>query len=132
MQDRETRSTSEVQSGTGTAVPRRKLRSLVLSWKDEETGDVLTVDVSGSERFLAGLGPLGFRPLEELDGEGSFTGPAVGLSQSSNKAGSPRAALERGRHPASKGSADRKESTAAGHRVRWTVRLARYWKPKSR
>ncbi|HUR29302.1 MAG TPA: hypothetical protein VM509_14030 [Planctomycetota bacterium] len=40
----------------------RRLRSLCLSWHDEESGDELAVDVQGSERFLEGLRPLGFLP----------------------------------------------------------------------
>jgi hypothetical protein len=44
------------------------LRSLALTWRDEETGDELVVDVRGSERFLEGLRPLGFVPAAERHG----------------------------------------------------------------
>ena len=84
----------------------RRLRSLVLAWHDEESGDDLTVDVRGSERFLKGLVPLGFVPLGKLCEED----PTQRAAQ----------------HPSGQPS----ETTE--HRVHWTVRLSRHWNPKSR
>ena len=49
-------------SGAVAADPSRRLRSLVLAWHDEESGDDLTVHVRGSQQFLDGLEPLGFVP----------------------------------------------------------------------
>jgi hypothetical protein len=97
----------------------RRMRSLVLAWHDEESGDELTIDVRGSERFLEGLRPLGFVPV----GEGTH---------SSNNRSAASGVGDRARGPASKGAPARKDTEAGEHHVRWTVRLARPWKPKVR
>ncbi|HTF91312.1 MAG TPA: hypothetical protein VK843_23065 [Planctomycetota bacterium] len=90
-----------------TALPQaqRKLRSLTLAWHDEESGDDLTVNVRGSERFLKGLTPLGFVPVEET----------AASRRSVRSVAGPR----------------RDQAETDADRVSWIVRLARHWKPKS-
>lgn len=124
----------------------RRLRSLVLAWHDEESGDELTVDVRGSDRFLEGLSPLGFVPVaEESERQGrraketqsehnvhSLPG-ANGTQPTRSSASQPGApARDRELGPGAKGSLAGKEHESAEHRVRWTVRLSRPWKHKSR
>ncbi len=119
----------------GTAASRH-LRSLVLAWHDEESGDELTIDVRGSERFLKGLRPLGFVPLGEAprtQGAGdseSDAAPSLPSMSSQGTALTPVRDREIG--ASAKGPQAKQDFESADHRVRWTVRLARPWKPKSR
>lgn len=114
----------------------RHLRSLVLAWRDEESGDELTIDVRGSERFLEGLSPLGFVPVGEASrthGEPDSEPIAAHALQSRSIQGPSSAPIrDRDLGPCAKGSVARKDSESADHRVRWTVRLSRPWKHKSR
>ena len=104
MRTRDQISAATPTEPTATRAAPRRLHSLILSWHDEESGDDLTVDILGSERFLKDLMPLGFVPLAERSTEARAAQP------------SPR----------------RRRSESAEHRVHWTVRLARHWNPKSR
>ena len=114
----------------------RRLRSLVLAWHDEETGDELTIDVRGSERFLKGLRPLGFVPVEKEprnQGDTDSRAQTAHVQASNSPEYTPSAAIrDRDLAPSAKASLAKKEFESADHRVRWTVRLARPWKPKSR
>jgi len=87
---------------TATGVAPRHLRSLALAWHDEESGDDLSIDVQGSERFLKGLVSMGFRPVPSQNRHGRSA-------------------------PVSRRATER----AAQERVHWTVRLIRHWKQKS-
>lgn len=129
--------------GADTTHGPRHVRSLVLAWRDEESGDELTVDVRGSQRFLEGLRPLGFVPLGELPQAGIGQRlPAVhpagegAVERSIAARGAPR---RRGAgvddpdsetHRAASGLARPQNSEASEHRVRWTVRLSRPWNPR--
>jgi len=52
---------------------RASFRSVLLGWTDEESGDRLTVQLRGSERFLGDLTPLGQMGFELL-GTGEWEG----------------------------------------------------------
>jgi hypothetical protein len=121
-------------AAASTSTNPRRMRSLVLAWHDEESGDELQVNVRGTQQFLEGLKPLGFVPLgEQPNGGVGQRLPAVhpagdlalqesrgirGENPEGNETSSGHAART-GERPASSESAD--------HRVRWTVRLARPW-----
>jgi hypothetical protein len=131
----------------GRSVPRR-LHSQVLTWHDEVSGDRLTIDVQGSEQFLAGLAPLGFLPAGELTHSSNNAPPIRGVSGLSERKQAPavkgaaprksaprelplppsgRSALERPKGPDGMTGSD-----SAENRVRWTARLARHWNPQNR
>jgi hypothetical protein len=63
MRTRKIQDESSSETAIETEAPRR-LRSLSLTWHDEESGDELAVDILGSERFLDGLPSSGFQPTE--------------------------------------------------------------------
>ncbi len=114
----------------------RRLRSLVLAWRDEESGDELTIDVRGSERFLEGLRPLGFVPVGDAPRthceRDSMPHAANALQSRSPQGPSSAPVRDPDLGPSAKGSLAKKDLESADHRVRWTVRLSRPWKPKSR
>jgi hypothetical protein len=131
----------EVEShGVDSTPSTRHVRSLVLAWRDEVSGDELTVDVRGSQRFLEGLRPLGFVPLGEQPNEGIGqrlpcvhpVGENV-AERSSATQGAPRRRSEGVNEPDSEtnrppaGPARQPSSEASEHHVRWTVRLSRPW-----
>lgn len=126
-------------SGPDAGAPVRHLRSLVLSWRDDETGDELTVDVRGNERFLAGLSTLGFVPMGLRDPRKSSGAAVRRTATSSPRAEASAPAVHRAGEPAGAGSPGDSARTPAGpavaleaseNMVRWTARLSRTWKSK--
>lgn len=61
------------ESVAGLRGPGEEVAPHVLTWTDPETGERLTVNLEGSERFLRQLEPHGFEPLG--------TGPAESSAQ---------------------------------------------------
>ena len=57
--------TTGLSRADGTDAAPRRLRSLVLNWRDAESGDEWTIDVRGSGPCLEALAPLGFVPADE-------------------------------------------------------------------
>jgi len=134
---------AEQQIGdAASAAKGRCVRSLILAWHDEESGDELRVNVQGSQRFLEGLRPLGFVPLGEQPARGvgqrlPAVHPAgeIVTERDSSAAGAPRRRSDGVEDPSAasnrpaSGPNHHQESEVAEHRVRWTVRLARPWNP---
>lgn len=128
--------------GSDASAPVRHLRSLVLSWRDDETGDELTVDVRGNERFLAGLSTLGFVPMGLRDPRKAPSAPGSSVHRTASAArrvGGSAPAVHRAGEPAQNddrggvGSAPTDPTVAqeaSEHMVRWTARLSRSWKSK--
>ena len=122
----------------------RRVRSLRLAWRDEESGDELMVDVRGSDQLVEELRPLGFVPLGERPvsglgqrlpdvhpvGEVSTERSAPGYGAPRRRVGGANDSQVDATRPAS-GTPRMPDSEVADHRVRWTVRLARPWNSRN-